>query len=143
MNDYRDWEHTAGPAVPGIETVVRDPLVQGHQLQDKIREHISMARWFEKQLAEHPEFEILAPVTLSVVLLRYKPTGSYDTEALNRINDTLMKQLNATGKLFLTHTKLNGQFTLRMSVAGTLTAQQHVAKAWELIQETATNYQGA
>ncbi len=143
VNDYRDWGIQLGRRFRALKLwfVIRSFGVT--QLQDKIREHISMARWFEKQLAEHPEFEILAPVTLSVVCFRYKPAGSYDTEALNAINDTLMKQLNATGKIFLTHTKLNGQFTLRMSVAGTLTAQQHVAKAWELIQETATNYQGA
>jgi len=143
VNDYRDWGIQLGRRFRALKLwfVIRSFGVS--QLQDNIREHINMACWFEKQLAEHPAFEILAPVTLSVVCFRYKPAGSYDTEALNRVNDTLMKQLNATGKLFLTHTKLNGQFTLRMSIAGTLTTQQHVAKAWELIQETATNYQGA
>ena len=138
VNDYRDWGIQLGRRFRALKLwfVIRSFGVV--QLQEKIREHIGIARWFEKQVTEHPDFEILAPVTLSVVCFRFIPDGINDLENHNRINETLMKQLNATGKLFLTHTKLNGKFTLRMSVAGTLTEQRHVEKAWELIKETAS-----
>ncbi|MDA4676954.1 hypothetical protein NY593_10085, partial [Enterobacter asburiae] len=73
-----------------------------------------------------PDFEILAPVTMSVVCFRYVPTGVSEIENLNKLNEKILHQLNATGKLFLTHTKLNGKDTLRMSIAGTLTTHSHV-----------------
>jgi aromatic-L-amino-acid decarboxylase len=96
-----------------------------------------MARWLEQQVTAQPDFEIMAPVPLSLVCFRFKPLGINDTETLNRLNENLMQSLNAGGRIFLTHTKFNGQYTLRMSIAGTLTEQRHVEKAWELIRETA------
>jgi len=46
----------------------------------------------------------------------------------------IMHRLNDSGKLFLTHTKLGGRFTLRMSIGQTTTEERHVRKAWELIE---------
>jgi aromatic-L-amino-acid/L-tryptophan decarboxylase len=137
VNDYRDWGIQLGRRFRALKLwfVIRSFGVS--QLQEKIREHIRIARWFEQQITAHPGFEILAPVTLSLVCFRYKPAGVEGIENLNRLNESLMKELNTSGKLFLTHTKLNGRFTLRMSIAGTYTEWRHVEKAWEMIQETA------
>jgi aromatic-L-amino-acid/L-tryptophan decarboxylase len=74
---------------------------------------------------------------MSVVCFRYTPNGISGTENLNKLNEEILRRLNASGKIFLTHTKLKGQYTLRMSIAGTLTTQYHVEKAWDLIKETA------
>jgi len=49
----------------------------------------------------------------------------------------LMNVLNVTGKAYFTHTKLNGQVVLRMSIAQTNTDEKHVQATWELIRETA------
>jgi aromatic-L-amino-acid decarboxylase len=51
------------------------------------------------------------------------------------VNRRLMDRLNASGKLYLTHTKLDGRFVLRMAIGGTLTEDRHVAQAWKLICE--------
>ena len=40
--------------------------------------------------------------------------------------------MNATGEVFLSHTKLNGRFTLRLAVGNLRTEERHVARAWEL-----------
>ncbi len=82
----------------------------------------------------------MAPVPLSVVCFRNNPSCLTGNEKLNRLNEELLSKLNGSGKVFLTHTKLKGQYTLRMSIAGTLTTQQHVEKAWELIKETAVGF---
>jgi aromatic-L-amino-acid decarboxylase len=55
-------------------------------------------------------------------------------EAFNR---QLLERLNQSGKLYMTHTVLNGRFTLRFCVGQTYTESAHVRRAWELIQETA------
>jgi aromatic-L-amino-acid decarboxylase len=137
VNDYRDWGVQLGRRFRALKLwfVIRSYGVT--QLQVKIREHINIARWFEQQVIVHPDFEVLAPVPLSLVCFRYKPASFTGHENLNQINEELLRELNNTGKIFLTHTKLNGQYTLRMSIGGTLTEQQHVEKAWELIRETA------
>jgi aromatic-L-amino-acid decarboxylase len=137
VNNYRDWGIPLGRRFRALKLwfVIRSYGVS--QLQLKIREHILMARWLEQQVTAQPDFEIMAPVPLSLVCFRFKPLGINDTETLNRLNENLMQSLNAGGRIFLTHTKFNGQYTLRMSIAGTLTEQRHVEKAWELIRETA------
>jgi aromatic-L-amino-acid decarboxylase len=84
-----------------------------------------------------PDFELLAPVPLNLICFRYHPAGTNDIEALNRLNASLMERLNATGKLFLTHTKLNGAFAIRMVIGQTHVQQRHVDAAWDLIRSMA------
>lgn len=142
VNDYRDWGIPLGRRFRALKLwfVIRSFGVS--QLQAKIREHIRIARWLEKQVVDHHDFEIMAPVPLSLVCFRYRPSCVIGNENLNRVNEELLGKLNASGRIFLTHTKLNGQYTLRMSIAGTQTTQQHVEKAWELIKETAPGCNG-
>jgi len=49
----------------------------------------------------------------------------------------LMDRLNASGKIYLTHTKLNDRVCLRFSIGGADTRAEHVQRAWELIRQTA------
>ena len=137
VNDYRDWGIPLGRRFRALKLwfVIRSYGVK--HLQDKIREHIRLANWLEKEINANPKFEIMAPVTLSLVCFRFNPSNKTNVASLNQINENLLGKLNATSKIFLTHTKLQSQYTLRMSIAGTLTTEEHVAKAWELIKETA------
>jgi aromatic-L-amino-acid decarboxylase len=52
-------------------------------------------------------------------------------------NQDLLERLNRSGRLYLTHTKLNDRFTLRFCVGQTHTEDRHVEMAWKLIQKTA------
>ncbi len=142
VNDYRDWGIPLGRRFRALKLwfVIRSYGVK--QLMEKIREHIRIAKWLEQQVIATTGFEIMAPVPLSLVCFRYRPSCVIGTETLNRVNEELLGKLNATGRIFLTHTKLKGQYTLRMSIAGTHTTQLHVEKAWELIKETASGCNG-
>jgi aromatic-L-amino-acid decarboxylase len=82
------------------------------------------------------DFEILAPVVVSVVCFRFRPDG-YNEGQINSLNEKLMHTLNDSGKIYLTHTVLDGRFTLRMVTAQTNVTFEHVEKAWELIKKTA------
>jgi len=103
-------------------------------LRERIREHIRLAKLFASWIDEHPNFERLAPVPFSTVCFRAKLSGM-DEDSLNSLNEKLINEINSTKKLFLTHTKLNNKFTLRLVVSGIRQEERHVKQAWELIKE--------
>jgi aromatic-L-amino-acid decarboxylase len=72
-----------------------------------------------------------------MICFRYRPLHITDEDELSRLNDRLMQRLNATGKIFLTHTELNGRFALRFVIAQTNVEERHVREGWEMIQRMA------
>ena len=111
-------------------------------LAARIREHCRLARLFASWVAETPGWELLAPVPFSLVCFRACPEMEGETDAeraarLDALNETLMNSVNATGEIFLSHTKLSGVFTLRLAIGNIRTAETHVRRAWELLNEHA------
>ena len=64
--------------------------------------------------------------------------GLYDEQALARHNAGLLARVNASGRVFLTHTTLGGRYTIRMSIGQFRTERRHVEAAWELLRKAAT-----
>lgn len=137
VNDYRDWGIPLGRRFRALKlwAVIRSYGVE--QLQSMIREHIRLAKMLEGLISTEKGFELLAPVPLNTVCFRYRPAGMNDEEA-NRLNEKINHALNDTGKIYLTHTKADGKYVLRMVTAQTNLTETHVLKAWELIREMAS-----
>ena len=116
----------------------------GHEgLAARLREHCRLARLFASWVEESAEWELLAPVPFSVVCFRARPAAAGEGEGgraarLDALNEGLMNAVNATGEAFLSHTKLGGVFTLRLAVGNIRTAEPHVRRAWELLNEKLT-----
>ncbi len=127
--DYRDWHIQLGRRFRSLKLwfVIRHYGIQG--LQYHIRQHVELAQQFAEWVRKSPDFELSAPVPLNLVCFRHI-AGDDD-------NQRLLDRLNASGKLYLTHTRLNGKLTLRLVVGQTHTQAKHVSQAWELIQEYA------
>ncbi len=125
--DYRDWHIQLGRRFRSLKLwfVIRHYGVEG--LQHHIREHVRLAQDFASWVKGDARFELAAPATLNLVCFRLR-SGDRD-------NQTLMDRLNASGDLFLTHTKLDSKFTLRMCIGQTNTESRHVERAWERIQQ--------
>lgn len=102
---------------------------------ERLREHIRLGQLFANWINEHPDFELMAPTPLSTVCFRAHPTKINSEGKLDEFNETLLQLVNETGKLFISHTKLNGKFVLRLTVSGLRTEERHVRGAWELIQQ--------
>ena len=94
-----------------------------------IREHIRLAQEFASWVDADPDFERTAPTPFSVVCFRHR--GGAET------NQALLDRVNATGEVFLSHTALHGEFTLRLAIGNMRTEQRHVERAWELIRSEA------
>ncbi len=137
VNDYRDWGIPLGRRFRALKlwAVIRTYGVEN--LQAMIREHIRLAKMLAGLIESERNFSLMAPVPLNTVCFRYLPEGMGDEEA-NRFNEKLNHLLNDTGKLYLTHTKLNGKYVLRMVTAQTDVAERHVLQAWEMIREYAS-----
>ena len=133
VNDYCDWGVPLGRRFRALKLwfVIRSFGVEA--LREKLRKHISLAREFAENIKKDENFELMAPCTFSLVCFRYKPKGMEDQDELNRINEELLKRINQTGKAFLSHTKLDGKYTIRMSIAQTKVDRRHVEAAWRLI----------
>ena len=77
----------------------------------------------------------MAPVPFSTVCFRFNP-GEKTDEELNRLNEKLLETINASGKIFLSHTKLNGKFVIRLTIGSIRHERKNIVEAWELIKES-------
>jgi aromatic-L-amino-acid/L-tryptophan decarboxylase len=134
VNDYCDWSIPLGRRFRALKLwfVLRSFGLEG--LQEKLRNHLRLAGEFAEKIGQEDDFELMAPVTLNLICFRYKPKDIEDEQILNRLNEDLLKKINATGKAYMTHTKVNGKFTIRMVIAQTNVGRENVEKAWELVQ---------
>jgi aromatic-L-amino-acid decarboxylase len=97
-----------------------------------LTEHIRLARLFAGWVDAAPDFERVAPVPFSVVCFRAVPS-SIATADLDAFNERLLDAVNATGEVFLSHTRLDDRFVLRLAVGHLGTTEVHVARAWSLL----------
>jgi len=125
--DYRDWQIPLGRRFRSLKLwfVIRHYGIEG--LQQQVRQHVRLAQQFAGWVRSDGRFELAAPVPLNLICFRLR-SGDAD-------NQRLIDELNQSGKLYLTHTKLDGKFTLRLCVGQTNTQSSHVERAWQLIQQ--------
>jgi len=97
----------------------------------RIREHCRLARLFAQWVQESPNWEVAAPVPFALVCFRAKAA---DTEAANTLNEEIMRIVNSSGKAYISHTKLNGLITLRLSVGSVHVEERHIEKVWRLLE---------
>ncbi len=105
-------------------------------LRARLSEHMRLGRLFAGWVDASPDFERLAPVPFGVVCFRARPKGFSETET-DWLNAALLESVNQGGEIFLSHTKLDGVFTLRLAVGHLRTTEVHVARAWQLLNEHA------
>lgn len=103
-------------------------------LQKIIREHLRLGELFADFIDRHQNFERLAPTPLSTICFRAVPNRNMNDEELNVFNKKLLDEINSSGKLFLSHTKLNDKFTIRLTISGIRTTEKNLISAWKLIQ---------
>ena len=120
-------------------------------LRDRLRNQIAMAREFADWVDQSEQFERLAPVPFSLVCFRAHPSQfkkeavrgreespprSLDDEyTLDILNERLLAEVNRRGKVFMSHTKLNGRFTLRLAIGNIRTTREHLKLAWDELNE--------
>lgn len=127
--DYRDWHIPLGRRFRSLKLwfVIRHYGIEG--LQFYVRKHIALAQEFAQWVQQDSRFELAAPVPLNLVCFRHRGGDV--------VNQKILAKLNQSGEIYLSHTKLANQFTLRTSIGQAHTEKHHVQKAWQLIQAAA------
>jgi len=128
--DYRDWHVPLGRRFRALKLwlVIRHYGVEG--LRHHVRQHVALAREFAAWVEADPDFEIVAPVPLNLVCFRHRAGDAFSEKLLNALNEG--------GTAYLTHTKLNGQYVLRMVIGQTHTERRHVEATWQSLRALAT-----
>lgn len=124
--DYRDWHIQLGRRFRSLKLwfVIRHYGVEG--LRHHVRQHIEAASEFARAVQGSQNFELAAPQNLNLVCFRHKDGDDAGKKVLEGVNKS--------GKIYITHTVLNGRYTLRMCVGQTNTEARHVRAAWEIIE---------
>jgi aromatic-L-amino-acid decarboxylase len=113
----------------------------GHEgLAALIREHCRLARLFASWVEEADEWELMAPVPFALVCFRARPQMAGETDEvrakrLDALNEAILHGVNATGRAFLSHTKLNDKLVLRLSIGNIRTTEKHVRAVWDSLNE--------
>jgi aromatic-L-amino-acid decarboxylase len=105
-------------------------------LRAHLAEHMRLARLFAAWVDESDRFERVAPVPFSVVCFRLRARSN--TVADDAAHARVLDAVNASGDVFLSHTKLDGRYVLRLAIGNINTEEKHVARAWELLNQAAT-----
>jgi aromatic-L-amino-acid/L-tryptophan decarboxylase len=135
VNNYRDWGIQLGRRFRALKLwfVLRSYGLES--IRSVLRMHISLAQEFAEKIKKDKRFELLAPVPLNLICFRYKPEGNFPSEKINELNEKLKNKINNTGKAYITHTKLQGKYILRMCIGQTNVEKKHIDHFWELMTE--------
>jgi aromatic-L-amino-acid/L-tryptophan decarboxylase len=107
------------------------------EIRERLRSHIALAQRFAQWVDDEPHWQTMAPHPLSLVCFRYHPAGINDEAALERLNAELLDRVNATGEMFISHTKLDGCYVLRLAIGNLRTTRSDVEAAWGILQREA------
>jgi aromatic-L-amino-acid decarboxylase len=125
--DYRDWQIPLGRRFRSLKLWFVLRSYGAERLRAMVRRHVEIAGWFAEQVSESDTFELAAPAVLQLVCFRHV--------AGDGASEQVMRAVNESGRAFLTHAKVKGQFILRLSVGAERTELQHVQGVWEMLQE--------
>ena len=95
-----------------------------------LREHIRLAELFASWVDESGDWELVAPQRFSLVVFRRVGT--------DEDNERILERVNGSGEIFITHTKLDGRYVLRLAIGNARTTEADVRRAWEVLNREAS-----
>jgi aromatic-L-amino-acid/L-tryptophan decarboxylase len=134
--EYRDWTVPLGRRFRALKLwfVLRSYGLDA--LRAMIRNHVAWAGELAARIAETPDFAVVAPQSLALVVFRHAPAGVVG-EALDRLNDRLIQRVNQAGFTYVTRTLVRGRVAVRFSIGNLSTERRHVLAAWDHIRAAA------
>jgi aromatic-L-amino-acid/L-tryptophan decarboxylase len=138
VHDYNEYTPQLGRRFRALKLWIHLRWFGLEGLRRRIARHLELTARFAAQVDAAPDWERLAPVPFSTVCFRWHPPGWNGTdEALDDANAAIIDAVNRTGEVFLSHTRLDGRFTIRVAIGNLRTEARHVERAWALLRQAA------
>ncbi|MGI8496655.1 MAG: pyridoxal phosphate-dependent decarboxylase family protein, partial [Gemmatimonadaceae bacterium] len=131
--DYMDYGIQLGRRFRALKAWMVLRAFGREGMESRVREHVRLARTLAEWVESDPLYDLVAPVTMSVVCFRFEPPG-WQGEACDRLNEAIVEAVNASGKAFLTHTRLRNRTVMRVGIGNVLTTEQHLARLWSCVK---------
>jgi len=137
VTNYMDWGIQLGRRFRALKLwfIIRAFGVE--EIRKILRQQCEHAEKLVSLISKEKDFEIMAPTVLGVICFRYHPERISDENKLSKINKTILENVNSTGKVFLSHTKLNEKYTIRFAIGNISTKEEHIMEAWKIIVQKA------
>ncbi|MEX0843122.1 MAG: pyridoxal-dependent decarboxylase [Gemmatimonadota bacterium] len=103
-------------------------------IRRRLRYHIHLAQTLARRIEEDERWELMAPVTFSTVVFRFAPSTMSEQER-DTENLRVMEAVNASGRAFISHTRVGGRLALRAAVGNLRTRENHIESLWELLAQ--------
>ncbi|GMI70666.1 aromatic aldehyde synthase [Hibiscus trionum] len=140
--DYKDWQITLSRRFRAMKLwlVLRSYGVAN--LRNFLRSHVKMAKRFEELVTDDARFEVVVPRYFAMVCFRVSPSAlpfrddDDDETHANEFNRKLLETMNAAGRIYVTHSQVDGIYMIRFAIGASLTEDKHVLMAWKVVQET-------
>ena len=142
VTNYRDWHIPLGRRFRALKLWFQLLDVGVAGLQARLRRDLANAQWLAEQVADAPNWQLMAPVSLQTVCLRHAPNG-WDEGQLKLHNLALAERLNESGIAYLTPSLVKGRQLLRVSIGAERTEHRHVEALWRALQAAALAMCGA
>ncbi len=150
VRDYSEYQPQLGRRFRALKLWILIRYFGLDGLRRRVVHHVELGRQLAEWVDAEPDWERLAPVPFSTVCVRWRPARLAGREGepeiaamLDERNTVILDAVNRTGEAFLSHTRLAGRFTIRLSVSSLRTEERHVERAWALLRREATRLDGA
>jgi aromatic-L-amino-acid decarboxylase len=144
VHDFTEYQPQLGRRMRALKLWILLRYYGLEGLRRRIDAHCRLAEVLAAAVDAEPDFERLAPTPFSTVCLRWRPAALRGREEepdvrarLDAANERLMAAVNATGEVFLSHTRLHNRFAIRVAIGNLRTEARHVDRAWELLRREA------
>ncbi|MEM7292215.1 MAG: pyridoxal-dependent decarboxylase [Pseudomonadota bacterium] len=134
---YRDWGIPLGRRFRSLKLWFHLSLDGPDAIRQRLRRDLENARWLAEQVENHPEWEVVSPLTLQTVCVRHTMPGVNDDQ-LDDHTLNWVRKINDSGAAFMSPSKLNGRWMVRVSIGVESTERHHVESLWALMQQTAS-----
>ncbi|WP_258105577.1 pyridoxal-dependent decarboxylase [Marinoscillum sp. MHG1-6] len=135
VNNYRDWGVSLGRRFRALKVWFVIRTFGLTELQNKLRSHIELSKWLKNEIEMHPNFELLTPQILNMVVFRYVDQQKTE-QNLDEMNENILRAINDSGKAYLSHTRHRGRYAIRLVTGQTNVQMEHIRAVWGLLQES-------
>lgn len=135
--NFRDWGIQLGRRFRALKLwmVIRSLGVNG--LQTMLRKHCAMARDFAAGIVRLPGWELVAPVSFGLVCFRHHPDRLQDPTQLAEHNARILRQVNSSGRVWLTHAVVDDRYFIRLALGNESSSSDRLHEALQLLDQAA------